>query len=83
MFNLICNLLKLLLFATFRNKRSLILIILSLKKENEILKRHLNLSEKKIKTKKDERFILTILSILSGKIKKHLCIVKPDTLLKW
>ena len=51
--------------------------------ENEILKRHLNLSEKKIKTKKGERFFLSILSILSRKIEKHLCVVKPDTLLKW
>ena len=83
MFNFICNILKFLPFSAFRNKRSLILIILSLKKENEILKRHLNLAGKKIKTKRSERFILSVLSILSRRVEKHLCIVKPETLLKW
>ncbi len=67
------------MFATFHDERSLILINLALKKENEILKRHLNLSEKKTETKKGER---SILSVLLRKIEKHLWIVKPDTLLK-
>ena len=83
MFNLLCCLIKYLLLFTFRKRRSLILVILSLKKENDILKRHLKVSEKRIKTKKSERFILSVLSSLSGRVEKHLSIVKSETLLKW
>ncbi len=83
MFKLFCSLVKFLLLFTFKKRRSLILIILSLKKENDILKRHLKVSEKVIKTKKSERFILSVLYSISGRVEKHLCIVKPETLLKW
>ena len=83
MFNFYCCLLKILLLNVFRSRRSLIIIILSLKKENEILKRHLDLSGKKIKTTRSERFILSVLSLFNSKIQKHLCFVKPVTLLKW
>ena len=83
MFNFCCCLLKILLLSTFRSRRSLIVIILSLKKENEILKRHLNLSGKRLNTKRSERFILSVLLNIYGRITKHLCFVKPVTLLKW
>ena len=58
MFNFCCCLLTILLLSVFRNKRSLIVIILALKKENEILKRYLNLSGKTLNTKRSERFVL-------------------------
>ena len=83
MFNFCCCLLKIILLSTFRSRRSLIVIILSLKKENEILKRHLNLSGKTLNTKRSERFILSVLLNIFGRITKHLCFVKPVTLLKW
>ena len=83
MFNLFCSLIKYLLLFTFKKRRSLILIILSLKKENDTLKRLLKVSDKTIKTKKSERFILSVLCSISGRVEKHLCIVKPETLLKW
>ncbi len=83
MFKLFCSLIRFLLLFTFKKRRSLILIIFSLKKENDILKRHLKVSERAIKTKKSERFILSVLCSISGRVENHLCIVKPETLLKW
>ena len=70
MFNLFCSLIKYLLLFTFKKRRSLILIILSLKKENDILKRLLKVSDKTIKTKKSERFILSVLCSIPGELKK-------------
>ena len=69
LFNFCCCLLKILLLSAFQSRRSLIVIILSLKKENKMLKRHMNLSGKTLNTEKSKRFILSVLSILSGKIK--------------
>ena len=83
MFNFCYCLLKILLLGAFRSRRSLIVIILSLEKENEILKRHLNHSGKSLNTKRSERFILSVLLNIYGRITKHLCFVKPVTLLKW
>ena len=41
------------------------------------------MSEQVIKTRKSERFVLSVLCSISGIVEKHLCIVKPETLLKW
>ena len=61
----------------------MIVIILSLKKENEILKRHLNNSGKNVQTTQSERFIISVLSTLSDLVGKYICFIKPETLLKW
>ena len=61
----------------------MIVIILSVKKENEILKRHLNHSGKNVQTNQNERFIISVLSTLSDHVGKYICFIKPETLLKW
>jgi transposase InsO family protein len=54
-----------------------------LKKENEIYRRHLNLQNKKLQFKKDDKFTLSILNALSRRAINHLTIVKPETILSW
>lgn len=83
MFKFCCCLLEILLSSTFRSRRSLIVIILALKKENEILKRHLSNSAKNVQTNQGERFIISVLSTLSNLVGKYICFIKPETLLKW
>ena len=83
MFKFCCCLLEILLSSAFRCRRSLIVIILALKKEKEILKRHLNNSAKNVQTNQGERFIISILATLSDLVGKYICFIKPETLLKW
>ena len=83
MFEFCCCLLEILLLSAFRSRRSLIVIILTLKKENEILKRHLNHSGKNVQTNQSERFIISILSTLSDLVGRYICFAKPETVLKW
>jgi len=54
-----------------------------LKKENEIYRRHLNLQNKKLQFKKDDKFTLAMINALSKRAINHLTIVKPETVLGW
>ena len=54
-----------------------------LKKENEIYRRHLNLQNKKLQFKKDDKFTLAMINALSKRAINHLTIVKPNTILDW
>lgn len=47
------------------------------------MKRHLNLKGKRIISNQQDRFTLSMISILSKKAVSHLSIVKPETLLEW
>ena len=57
--------------------------MLLLKKENEIMKRHLNLNGKRITSNHKDRFCLSLIAVLSKRAINHLTIVKPETLLEW
>lgn len=57
--------------------------MLLLKKENEIYKRHLNLQNKKLHLKKNDKFALSMIKALSARAINHLTIVKPETVLSW
>jgi transposase InsO family protein len=57
--------------------------LLLLKKENEIMKRHLNLNGKRITSNNSDRFCLSLIAALSKRAINHLTIVKPETLLEW
>lgn len=57
--------------------------MLLLKKENEIMKRHLNLQNHRITSNHSDRFYLSLVTALSKRAVSHLTIVKPETLLEW
>ncbi len=54
-----------------------------LKQESEIYKRHLNLQNKRIFTKRTDRISLSLNTSLLKQAINHLSIVKPKTLLDW
>jgi len=83
MFIFIKDLLKILFTVLPQKRKNIIFTLLLLKKENEILKRHLNLQNKKIKTNRNERFSLSMITALSRKVINYLTIVKPKTVLEW
>lgn len=83
MFNFVVNLLKALFSVIFNNRKDFIFILLLLKKENEIMNRHLNLHGKRITSTHSDRFCLSLVAALSKRAFTHLSIVKPETLLEW
>jgi putative transposase len=83
MFNTLRSLLDSIFSTIFRKRKNIILTMLLLKKENEIYKRHLNLQNKKLHFRKNDKFILAMLKILSQKAINHLTVVKPETVLSW
>ena len=83
MFNFAVSLLITLFSIIFKKRKDVIFTFLLLKKENEIMKRHLNLSGKKITSNHSDRFCLSLITALSKRAINHLTIVKPETLLEW
>ncbi|MDC7226035.1 MAG: integrase core domain-containing protein [Spirochaetales bacterium] len=83
MFNFAVSLLKTLFSIIFKKRKDVIFTFFLLKKENEIMKRHLNLSGKKITSNHSDRFCLSLITALSKRAINHLTIVKPETLLEW
>ena len=67
----------------FNKRKDVIFTLLLLKKENEIMKRHLNLAGKRISSNHKDRFYLSLIAALSRRAINHLTIVKPETLLAW
>jgi hypothetical protein len=57
--------------------------MLLVKKENEILKRHLNLQNKKLMLSRKDRITLAFIKSLSERALNHLTLVKSETLLRW
>jgi putative transposase len=83
MFSFLCSLLGSIFNTVFRKRKNVIFTILLLKKENEIYRRHLNLQNKKLHFKKNDKFALSMIKVLSAREMNHLTIVKPATLLSW
>jgi putative transposase len=83
MFNFAVNLLKTIFSIIFKQRKDFIFTLLLLKKENEIMKRHLNLHGKRITSNHSDRFCLSLIASLSKRAISHLSIVKPETLLEW
>jgi putative transposase len=67
----------------FQKRRNITFTILLLKKENEIYRRHLNLQNKKLQFRKNDKLSLAMIIALSKKAINHLTLVKPETLLNW
>ncbi len=67
MFCFICSLINSIFSTIFKKQKNVIFIMLLLKKENEIYRRHLNLQKKKLTFKKSDRFTFVMLNALSKK----------------
>ena len=83
MFNFLYLLLKSIFNIVFKQRKNVILIMLLLKKENQIYKRQLKLQNKRLIFRRSDRFSLSMLRRLSKRMVNHLTIVNPDTLLSW
>jgi hypothetical protein len=83
MFKFLADLLQILFSFVFKKRKDMIFTLLLLKKENQIMKRHLDLQGRRIRTNHSDRFNLSLISILSKKAINHLTLVKPETLLVW
>lgn len=57
--------------------------MLLLKKENEILKRHITVQNKKLMFSRTDRFIFSVIQSLSERALGHLTLLKPETLIRW
>ena len=77
------KLLKAIFSVISKKRKDLIFTLLLLKKENEIMKRHLNLQNRRISSNHSDRFCLSLIAKLSKRAVSHLSIVKPETLLEW
>lgn len=67
----------------FHSRQALHFLVMALKKENEILKRTLELRGKKPVFSFLDRFFITLFYKLSDRVRKFLSIVSPETVLKW
>ena len=83
MFNFIVNLLQSFFSILFSKRNDLIFSMLLLKKENEILKRHLTVQNKKLMFSRKDRITLAFIKSLSERALNHLTLIKPETLLRW
>ena len=83
MFNFLCLLLNSIFSTIFRKRRNIIFTMLLLKKENEIFKRHINLQNKKLHFRENDRLSLAMIKALSKRALNHLTVVKPETVLNW
>jgi len=82
MFNFIVRLLKAIFSIVFKKRKDLIFILLLLKKENEIMQRHLNLNSQRITSNHKDRLCLSLIAALSKRAVSHLTIVRPERLLE-
>ena len=83
MFNFVVILINAVFLVVFKKRKDLIFTLLLLKKENEIMKRHLNLKGQRITSNHFDRLGLSLIAVLSKRAVSHLSIVKPETLLEW
>lgn len=83
MFNFILNLLQSIFTIFFSRRKDLIFTMLLLKKENEILKRHLKLKNKKLFFSNADKLSFAFIKSLSKRAINHLTLLKPETLLNW
>ena len=83
MFQFFLNIVQVFFSIFIKRRKDIILTIMLLKKENQILKHHLDLKNKKIYTNSKDRFSISLIGCLSRRAINHLSIVKPKTLLNW
>jgi len=83
MLNFITALLHSIFKIIFSKRKDLIFTLMTLKKENQIYKRQLNLKKVQSNIKKNDRLFLSLIFQLSIRATNHLTLVKPSTLLDW
>lgn len=83
MFNFLVQLLQSIFSVLFMKRKDVIFTLLLLKKENAIYKRRLNVSKKKIQTRRIDRLVFSLIAAVSKRATAHITFVKPQTLLDW
>ena len=83
MFRLILIIVKFILFPLSATKKDILLLTLTVKKENTILLRSLKSRRKRAKFRFADKVFYSIVKMLRGNISCHFTIVKPETVLKW
>ena len=79
MFRLILILVKFILFPLSATKKDILLLTLTVKKENTILLRSLKSRRKRAKFRFADKVFYSIVKMLRGNISRHSTIVKPET----
>jgi hypothetical protein len=82
-FSFVLLFIKLLLHPISSVKKDLLLLVFTVKKENEILHRSFDLKKKRPKIKSRDRVMYSILYQVSEKVRDHFTLIKPETVLKW
>lgn len=82
-YNVLLTLIKCLFTPLSKLRLEAFTVINALRKENEIHLRRKKLSNIRILFTELDRKFFAFFNILSGKIKNHIKIVKPETILKW
>ena len=83
MINFMVTLLRTLCSILISKRKDLLFSMLVLKKENEILKRHLDLQNRKPVFSRKDRLAFAFIKSLSEQATRLLTLVKPETLLRW
>ena len=64
-------------------KKEMLLLVLTVKKENTILLRSLKIKRKRAKLSLADRVFYSVIHHLSERISRHFTIIKPETVLTW
>ena len=83
MFRLILFVVRIILLPLSATKQDILLLTLTVKKENTILRRSLKSRRKRAKFRFADRVFYSIVERLRGNITRHFTIVKPETVVKW
>ncbi len=83
LFKLICAIFRIIAPALFLSRMEIAMKLVLVQKENEILKRNLDLLNRRALFAEIDRFVVALLFKLSGNVRSVLSLVKPETVLEW
>jgi putative transposase len=83
MFNFFKDLLLAMFNVISTERKNLIFMLLMLRKQNEILKRHIDSRKERLRPSKKNRWSLAMTVAISRSVVSHLQLFKPETVLAW
>jgi putative transposase len=83
MFNFFKDLLLAMFNVISTERKNLIFTLLMLRKQNEILKRHIDSRKERLRPSKKNRWSLAMTVAISRSVVSHLQLFKPETVLAW
>ncbi len=83
MFCFIRDLLQAIFRVVTSKRKNLILTLLMLRKQNEILKRHIDFRNERLRPSHKDRWSLAMIAAVSKSAISHLQVFKPETVLTW